>query len=76
MEKNSKEVQEDFCPACVAVPLAFAGAGAAGVGMNKKGGRQKYKKMLLYIGVPTAIISILVAVYFLWIKKCEECGNP
>ena len=36
MEKKVEQ-KEDFCMACLAVPLALAGAGVAGAGGAKKG---------------------------------------
>lgn len=66
-------IKEDFCPACIAAPLAFVGLGAAAVGSNEKEKHKNRKKMLLWGGIGTVVISILVAVYFLWYKKCSDC---
>lgn len=65
------EIKEEFCGACLAVPLALAGAGAASVGA--KGSYKKNRKALLWTGILTVIISILIMVYFVWIKKCDKC---
>lgn len=70
MEKN-EEIKESFCPACVAVPLAMAGAGAAGAGSSQKD--KDLKKFMMIGGIVVSVISILVAVYFLFIKKCQTC---
>lgn len=69
------EIKEDFCGACVAGVAALVGAGTAGV--SKSGDHRKNKqkhKIIFWVGVSITIISILVAIYFLWIKNCGECA--
>lgn len=73
MNKRKEETKESFCPACVAVPLALAGAGASAAGANQKGKHKQRKQIMLWGGITTIIISILIAVYFLFIKKCTKC---
>jgi len=72
---NTKEhVKEDFCALCAVGPLAFAGASATAVGgtMSKK--HKKWRKMLLISGISTIVISILMVIYYVFIKKnCAEC---
>ena len=72
MHKSSKDdVKEEFCGACLAIPVALAGMGAAGVGA-KKGGHDKTKKILLWGGIAVTLISAIIAVIFL--TRCKTCG--
>lgn len=64
-----KETKEGFCPACLTAPLAAIGVGVgAGAGSHKK-----KKSIMLWVGLATTILAILIAIYFLWIKKCDSC---
>jgi len=69
----TSDTKESFCGACLAVPLAFAGAGASAYGSRSKGTHKKRKKMIFWLGIIAVILSIAVAVYYMWIKKCDEC---
>ena len=69
--ENNKDIKEPFCAACLAVPLAMAGAGTAGAGSTQK--NKNAKKWMMWGGIAVSVISILIAIYFLWIKKCESC---
>ncbi len=71
--KEPEKIKEDFCGACLAVPLALAGAGASISGVNRKGSYRKSKRILLWGGIISIIASIAIAYYFLKIKKCSEC---
>ena len=71
MDQNKEDIKESFCPSCIAIPLAMAGAGAAGYGNKVSHG--KMKKILLWGGIAVTIVSLLVALYFLYIKKCDGC---
>lgn len=71
--KDEEENKEEFCAACLAVPIAMAGVGTSAYGANKKGAHKKTKKVALCFGLSITFISILVAIYFIYIKKCEEC---
>ena len=62
--------REDFCGACVAIPLAIVGTGAVGVGA-KKGSYGKRKKIIMFVGVAVTLISLGVAIYFL--TRCKDC---
>jgi Na+-driven multidrug efflux pump len=69
-----EEIKEEFCGACLAVPLAFAGVGASAYGSTSKGkykSQQKIKKYMLIGGIILTVISIIVAWWFL--KKCKSC---
>lgn len=68
MENTSN--REDFCGACVAIPLAIVGTGAVGVGTTK-GGYGKRKKIIMFVGVAVTLISLAVAIYFL--TRCKDC---
>lgn len=76
MDSNKKiETQEEFCTACAVVPLAFAGAGASAYGASSKGSNKKMKKILLWSGVATVLISLLIVIYIYFIRKgdCKDC---
>lgn len=68
MEKK-EDVVENFCGACLAVPLAIAGAGTAGVAA--KGSHGKTKKILLGVGITVVIISLIIGIVYL--AKCKKC---
>ena len=67
---NKADVKEEFCGACLAIPAALTGVGAAGVGA-KKGDHNKMKKILLWGGISVTLISAIVAVIYL--SKCKNC---
>ena len=69
-KKNRGDVQEGFCGACLVVPLALAGAGAAGVGAQK-GGHSKTKKILLWGGVTVTVITVIIGI--LYLVRCKSC---
>jgi hypothetical protein len=72
--KDEDQVKEDFCPACLVVPLAFAGAGAAAAGGTMSNKHKKWKKALLISGVLTILLCIAFGVYYLMNKdNCQEC---
>jgi Na+-driven multidrug efflux pump len=73
-KKDGDDIKEEFCPVCLAIPLAFAGVGTSAYGASSRGKYKKQKKIALWGGITVTIISILIAVYYLWIKKCVECG--
>lgn len=63
------DIKEEFCGACMALPLALVGAGAAGAGA--KGGHSKTKTIMLWGGIALTLISLAVAIYF--ITRCKTC---
>ena len=69
-EHTEKEIREDFCGACLAIPVALAGAGAAGVGANK-GGHSKTKKIMLWGGLGVTLVTVIIAVIYL--MRCKSC---
>lgn len=70
-EKEKKEIKEPFCGACVAGVAAIAGAGATGTSTKIKD--RKKQKIIFWSGVIITIISILILIYILFIKKCGSC---
>lgn len=66
------EQKEDFCVGCVAGVGALIGAGTAGASSKRD---RKYKKIIFWIAIGLTIISILVLIYILFIKKCNECSG-
>ena len=69
IDKNG-DIKEPFCPACIAVPLALAGAGAAGIGV-KNGSNKKMKKIMLWGGLSVTAISVIIAIVYL--RNCKSC---
>ena len=70
--KNDEEIKEDFCPACLVVPLAFAGVGAAAAGEVVPDKHKKWKKGLLISGIITFVFAMmLLAYYFMSKKDCK-----
>lgn len=63
-------IREDFCGACVALPLAFAGAGTATAtsGDNTSNGSSK----IFFWSVVISIISLIATIYFLK-RNCKTC---
>ena len=68
--ENHNSNREDFCGACVAIPLAIVGTGAVGLGA-KKGSYSKRKKIIMWVGIAVTLISLAVAIYFL--TRCKDC---
>lgn len=69
-EEKSDGTKEDFCTACLAAPLAAVGVG---IGATGAGSHKKKKSIMLWVGLGITILSVLIAVYFLWIKPCADC---
>lgn len=74
-----KDIKENFCPACLAIPLVFAGVGGAGAAKSSEENpeetikRKKMNKFIYYTSIATVILSIAVFIYYMFIKKCEDC---
>ena len=72
---SETETKETFCGACLAVPLALAGAGMAGIGSKKDDKKnkstKKYKKIMLWSGMTITLIGIIVALVYL--RTCKDC---
>jgi len=72
-KKDEKDIKETFCPACIAVPLAMAGAGASSLGANQSSNYKKRKQILLWGGISTTVLSLIIVIYYVWIKDCKSC---
>ena len=64
-DKN-KDIKENFCGACVAVPAAMIGS-TVGVSSTKK----RSNKTFICVCIFVTIISIILAIYYL--KTCNNC---
>lgn len=74
MNRKEEEIKEEFCPSCLVVPLAFAGAGAAAAGGTVSKKHKVWKKALLISGIVTLLIAIAMAIYyFMYRAECKEC---
>lgn len=62
--------KEEFCGACVALPIALAGAGVAGVG-TKSGSNKQKKKIMLISGLVVCALSLIVTIIYL--NRCKQC---
>jgi hypothetical protein len=71
---GGKDVKENFCGACLAIPIAFVGVGASAYGASTRGQYKKQKKIALWGGIITTLLSVCIAIYYLYIKKCVDCG--
>jgi len=71
--KEEEETKETFCPVCLAVPLAFAGAGVTSVGANQSSVYKRRKTILLYGGIVVGVISLMIIVYYKFIRDCDSC---
>lgn len=69
-QHKDDEEKEDFCPACVAVPMALVGAGVGAAGAQDGTSSQR-NKIMMYVGVGVALLSIAIALYYL--LSCKEC---
>lgn len=71
-KEKDEGIKEEFCAACVAVPMALVGTGASAAGAQSK---RKYRKWLLWGGLATVLLSVFITVYVMWIRKCDECTS-
>jgi len=71
-ENTKKDTKEEFCGACVTIPLAFAGAGATVYGSRGRGYYQKKKRFIFWIGIGTVLLSLLIIIYY--VRTCSECS--
>jgi len=70
INNQKRETKEDFCGACVMIPLAMAGAGITGYG-TKKGAYGKQKKLIMRISLIFTIVTALIAIFYL--RNCKSC---
>lgn len=70
MEKT--DIREDFCGACITIPLALTGVGIGATSI-KKGMYKTERKRRLIIGILITVISLIITYYILFVKKCKTC---
>lgn len=70
-EKENENIKEDFCGACISVPIAMAGATLAGASTKKGKTNKKVKKIMFFVGITITILALIAAVIYL--KKCKSC---
>ena len=63
-------LKENFCPVCLAAPLAFTGIGTAGIGVSEKENTNN-KQLLIWGGVIITVISIIIYIYYK--RTCKTC---
>ena len=72
-DKKEENVKEDFCPVCIAVPLALMSSGAA-LSSESKGTTKNTKKNLRYLSIFLLAIAIMVGLYVSQKKdSCNAC---
>jgi hypothetical protein len=71
VNQKKEEIKEPFCGACIAGVAALAGAGTAGGSTSSK--NKTTKKIIFWTGVGVSIMSILILVYLLCFKNCNQC---
>jgi len=73
-EKDHEKIKEDFCPACVAIPLAMLGAGVSAGNSKYNKNYRKYKNIICIISIIMTLFAFFIGIYFLFIKKdCNKC---
>jgi hypothetical protein len=67
--KNPEKVKENFCPACLAVPLVFGGAGTAAAtsGSNNK---------IFFWSIVITVVGIILAIWYYNKEDCGSCASP
>ena len=69
-------MNENFCPSCVAVPMAMAGAGLGMTTSSNDIDKKQYTRdriIMLGVGLAWTVIVLFIGLYFMYFKKCEEC---
>ena len=62
---NDKNLKENFCPACVTIPIAIA---SGGIGSQNTG-----NKYILWGSIFISLIMVIIFIYYTYIKKCSTC---
>ena len=65
-------VQEDFCPVCVAAPLAIAAGSASVAASDKKKG--KSQRLLRESGTALVLSSLGLFLFYRYVADCKECA--
>lgn len=68
-EKKEEDTKEEFCAPCLAVPLAFGGAG--GAAFSETISNPKTKNWILGISIVVFLISVAIFIYFR--VRCKTC---
>jgi uncharacterized membrane protein YvbJ len=68
---ENSDNKENFCGACIAAPLALASVGTSAYGATSRGSNKRMKKFLVWGGIISAIITLIVAYFYL--KNCSDC---
>ena len=66
--KNDNDSKEEFCGACLTVPIALAAGGGGIAGSSAFVDRKKHKTIktvLFVVGITIAVLSILYSAYVL-----------
>ncbi len=75
---EDNEEKEEFCGACLSVPLMFAAGGgsiaATSTYVDKKK-HKKIKKTMFMVGIVIAVLSILYSGYVLYTLKQKKGGR-
>lgn len=69
---NHINTKENFCPSCVTIPLAMSGVGLTSMAGGFDNHKKK-KKIILWIGIFTTIVSFIIGIYYICFKNCQEC---
>ena len=63
------EIRENFCGMCMAVPIALAGAGMAGLST-----REDYKKRKWIMIGSSIVVLIITILLYLKFRNCSSCS--
>ena len=74
-QASTKVIKEDFCGACLALPLAFAGAGTATATSGGDSGDNTNSKSnkIFWWSVALTIVGLIATFWFL--RGCKSCVN-
>jgi hypothetical protein len=67
------ELRENFCPACVSVPIALAAGLMSGGKTQDPGNYRKVKNISFTISMLIIFVSLGIGIYNFFIKKCSLC---
>lgn len=67
-----KQVKENFCGACVSIPLTLAGS-AIGSYSTKPHSYKKNKNIQFLVGLLFTFITFSIGYYLLYVKECSAC---
>ena len=65
-ENDDKKIKEDFCPACIAIPIAMASGGV--------GTQFTHNKYIIWGSILVTVLMIFIYIYYKYIKKCSSCS--